>query len=315
MFAVLGEVICRLSGQRFIDFVKEHIFDPLGMSSATYKPDPALVATPCISRRNDYHQIGLMTQWIKAEDDSAFHAPAGIFMSSQDAVKWLSYLIERTRPGTQSTQIISDKQTAVLLSHHNEASLGFGIVPPGSPVLDGIDARPIAYCAALNKSSYCGHTLYEHPGNFAGVAAHFILAPEDGVGIMAFTTCAWTGNAVLVASALRVLEDVLDLERVDWDARLRKEAFFITEEATISSEHQEERSTNDFLRYCGLYEANEGNRALITCSSDPNVPEFGRQLLDKIDSSMHLQPYQKGFKPKLYLLSIDEPHLEFWSVF
>lgn len=310
MFSVLGEVITRLSGLPFIDFVKKRIFDPLAMSTATY--DPVSVAAPAVSSSLNFHQIGSMTQWIKDKNNSAFHAPGGLFMSCLDATKWLSFLVDRTQPDSASTLLVSPEQLKVIFSHHNNFSLGICRIPPDAAALQGIDAHPIAYCAAMNKSTYQGHTLYDHPGSGAGVAAQFTLAPEDGIGIMAFTTCATTGNSLATIVTFRILEDILQLEQVDWDARLRKEKLFVSEEPPIESQCKETREPADFVQYCGLYETNEGNRVLVSCRANINETEIGQALLDKIDSSTNLHTYQKGFTPQLYLLSPDWPHIGIW---
>ena len=305
LYGVLGEVINRISGESFVDFIQKRIFDPLNMHSATYRPDPALVATPCISGPIQAHQVGLFTQWIDTNDCSDF-ACGGIFMTTKDACQWLSFLLNRTRPDNQSTQLISDEQLKAIMSPHNRSS---GLMFPSlSPGIEQDDVEPMGYCTGFNKIEYQGHTIYEHFGAMLGVGCQFFFAPENGIGSIVFAPAAWTGNAVAFILAMGILEEALSLKQRDWAGILRQEQkFFNTALPPIDSKYQEERQDYQFLSYCGLYEASKGNRVYITSPADQGKPEIARQLFAQLACAETLHPPQDGFGPRLYLIHTTEP--------
>jgi CubicO group peptidase (beta-lactamase class C family) len=87
-FALMGEVITRLSGQPFAEYMRAAIFEPLGMTSSSFAPDDALLARMA---------TGYRAHPFEDYPTSAGHAPAngiaaaaGLYTTVPDLARWLS---------------------------------------------------------------------------------------------------------------------------------------------------------------------------------------------------------------------------------
>ena len=87
-FALLGEVVERISGEPFPAYVRNHIFRPLGMSESSFEPTKAV-----LSRK----ATGYLPHPFEDRPEPAGHSPtngiaaaAGLYTTVTDLAKWLS---------------------------------------------------------------------------------------------------------------------------------------------------------------------------------------------------------------------------------
>ena len=87
-FALLGEVVERLSGEPFPKYVQRHIFKPLGMSESSFEPSKAILSRMA---------TGYLPHPFEDRPEPAGHSPtngvaaaAGLYTTVNDLAKWLS---------------------------------------------------------------------------------------------------------------------------------------------------------------------------------------------------------------------------------
>ena len=86
-FALLGEVVARLSGEPFPDYVRRHLFAPLGMDSSSFRPDEALLARMAVGY--EPHPFEDRPQPAGHTPARGLAAAAGLYTTAADLARWL----------------------------------------------------------------------------------------------------------------------------------------------------------------------------------------------------------------------------------
>ena len=109
---------------------------------------------------------------------------------------------------------------------------------------------------------------------------------------------------------------VWKLDDMNWNERFKKDALGLFKPLlpAIESDWVEKRQTNEFLPFCGRFEANEGNTVVIFRQGDSDIPEIAQEIMSRAKGSELVHPWQKGFEPKLFLCHSVAPQIEIWSV-
>lgn len=126
-FSVAMYIIEHLSGQAYSEFIKAHILIPLKMSHSTFSSKEAEpnAATPSMTL-DDGKTVQELPFWHhKVQPGNAWEGAAGLFSTSSDLVKWLSYLMRTIRGENQpdDPRIISLKTLKEILRPRNITSL------------------------------------------------------------------------------------------------------------------------------------------------------------------------------------------------
>ncbi len=127
LYIVAGEVVARVSGMSWADFVETNIMEPLGMerSIGVYQrlTDKSNVAFPHTVANGKLNQL---EHYIK--NDESLGAAGGIYASVNDLSKWLIMHLNNGAYGKDfSKQLISEKNHTELWKPHT--NIGFDVVP------------------------------------------------------------------------------------------------------------------------------------------------------------------------------------------
>jgi len=163
-FEILGDVIAKVSGQSFEDYMRDHVFVPLGMSHSSFllaDVPPQRLAAPHVG----------------------------------DATLPVSDFYPYSRQHAPSSHLFSTTED---MSRFALAQLGRGclgearILPPNA--YDGMWAPqvPTAIESVWERQlglgwfvgARAGHRLVGHEGQDTGYASELLLAPEDGVAVV-----------------------------------------------------------------------------------------------------------------------------------
>jgi CubicO group peptidase (beta-lactamase class C family) len=87
-FQILGEIVARTSGKPYVDYVRENLLDPLGMTGSGFDPLPADLASRTAT--------GYSGRFVSDELDKAPIAPSigaegGLWSCVEDLGRWISY--------------------------------------------------------------------------------------------------------------------------------------------------------------------------------------------------------------------------------
>src|SRR5689334_3815326 len=92
-YAMLGMIVSKISGRPFAEFVREHIFEPAGMTDSSYIENSAIVANRADGyRRTDGGALRkgwYLGQYLHSRPDD------GVLTTARDLAKWLIALEQR----------------------------------------------------------------------------------------------------------------------------------------------------------------------------------------------------------------------------
>ncbi|KAI0792523.1 beta-lactamase/transpeptidase-like protein [Abortiporus biennis] len=198
MYMLASYIISRYSGKSFIDFVKERIFEPLGMTSTTYIGSE-VETTGQLSQAFTLHN-GTVVRRIpilaKGDFVGILAGPGGILSSTH---KWLAMMLNHgVDPYTNRTIIPLRAYSEITYAHY----IAFGAGFPGSSIQ--------GYGLGWARVSYQGHETVTHSGGVPGFTTQTIIMPFDGLAVIALVN---QEALVPVLAAARIVEDYLNLAR------------------------------------------------------------------------------------------------------
>ncbi|HZU18737.1 MAG TPA: serine hydrolase domain-containing protein [Candidatus Dormibacteraeota bacterium] len=183
-FATLGQIVEDVTGEPLDRYLRERIFEPLGME-----------ATDLV--RSERVRAGLATGYelgsrgAQPVDCELITAGAGgIYSSPRDMARYLTALLGGG--ANQHGSVLRPETLAAMYEAHHRPD----------PRLPGMGL-------AFWRADLAGHRAVEHSGIVPGFDSQIQLAPDDGVGLMAFANGARQGMFWLVPEAARVLRRVL----------------------------------------------------------------------------------------------------------
>lgn len=147
-YMLLAEIIQKVSGKSYEDYLKEKIFQPLAMTHS-FVMDNQGELFPHMS--NSYSSS--QDKWTSVYDNSTAFGQGGIYMSLTDMEQWFSYL---TSMDANKTRPIEKLLTKTILNNGDTLNYAFGIEQ-----------------GFVHTFSY-----WQHTGSSAGFRAAFTWIPE-----------------------------------------------------------------------------------------------------------------------------------------
>jgi CubicO group peptidase (beta-lactamase class C family) len=210
MFAAAGYLIQLQSGKTWEDFVRERIFQPLGMNASVYSVADMLKqddhGVP-FSEKRDTMELYQIPYY----EDTAGMAPCGGIISNiQEMSHWLIALMNEGK--------YEDKQ--VLPPNVLKATLEPAIALPNTlaEVRGYWELLNSAYGMGRDTVSYRGHLLTYHGGDLDGFHSQVSFMPRERIGVLVFVIgdhCADLYNIV----SYNVYERLLGLDKTPWSER------------------------------------------------------------------------------------------------
>jgi CubicO group peptidase (beta-lactamase class C family) len=184
-FATLGQLVQDVSGQSLDRWFRDHLFDPLGMTHTDLVRSDRVrprLATGYRLRSDGPHPVG---DW-----DVITAAAGSIYSTTSDMARYLAALLGGGTGGHGS--ILQPETLATMFVPHYQPD----------PRLPGVGL-------AFFRREVGGHLVVEHDGLVPGFSSLLALAPDDGVGVVAFTNGAGNAFAWLGAEVSGLLRDLL----------------------------------------------------------------------------------------------------------
>jgi len=180
-FALLGRLVEELRGQAFAEVMRERIFDPLGMEHTDFVRS---------GRVRDRLAVGYALRGRRmkpVKDLEVAPAPAGAcYASTADMARYAAALAGGGEPLVR------------------RATFELMLAPQGVPG-EGTPGMGLAFFLDRLGS----HRVAGHDGGWLGFVSAMLVAPDDGVAVVAFTNTATAiAPHVVAESALRRLLDV-----------------------------------------------------------------------------------------------------------
>jgi len=247
MYLAAGELIAKVSGKTWANFMQENVFTPLGMTN-TY---PTLIASQGQKNRSiPHHRINNTITPI--EDCSAdLIAPAGAIWSSvRDMAKWMQFLLDSAKVGGQRVLEIETYQ---------ELFKPQLIIPKEQFYPTTALTKPTwtTYGLGWFQHDYEGSTLQFHTGSLPGTVAIIGLVPDLDLGVYML------GNLDHAEVRHAILYQVIDAFRGesqrDWSTDLKELYDGMTYKQAMQkkeiarSRQLETRTSKPLGEYAGTY--------------------------------------------------------------
>jgi len=216
LFAVATLVIEQASGQSYADYVRDHLFAPVGMGESlidkTYLKPGMDVATG--HAKADFKDLQPVPPMAWLNDPGA----GGIYASVHDMAKWMNVqLAGGALPG-----VGDDGQPRRLFSEDSQQQMWSMLTPiaipkPPVPELAPVTPRFFGYGESWFLSDYRGQRLAWHTGGWPGMVSRVTLVPDQHLGVVVLTNA--ESGAAFNAVTYRVLDAYLNPDHAtDWVA-------------------------------------------------------------------------------------------------
>ena len=276
MFMTAGYLVEVISGQTWEDFVRQHIFQPLGMTGSHFSVEDARKTAAC-SLPYDVEQERPVE--IPYCDIQAIGPAGTIFSNLEDMTKWVAFQLGQGAGAGQP--IISAAALAVTRSPQT-------IIRKEDLAYDFPEIKYPSYAMGWGVRSYRGHTALMHTGGIDGFIAYVILLPEDNIGVVTFANL--DGTDLPIVSAWTALDRLLGLEPLPWAERFKnlkakeREETNKQKEALVSARHPDTQPSHLLEKYAGEYDHPGYGRLSITLKD-------GSLLVDRNARQFKLQHY------------------------
>lgn len=211
LYGVAQLVIEQASGQRYDEFLRTRIFQPLGMRETRYNSD---TLTP---------RDNVATGHAKADFTTLVPAPrmtwknvagaGGLYSSVSDMARWMNAQLAggvyRDAKGNEHRLFTPERQKAM-----------WSLVTPmpiAEPKIEALKAaKPafLGYGEGWTVSEFQGEKLVWHTGGWPGMVSRVTLVPEHRLGIVVLTN--QEVGAAFNAVTLKVLDAYLANSGTDW---------------------------------------------------------------------------------------------------
>jgi CubicO group peptidase (beta-lactamase class C family) len=211
LYMTAGQIIPAVTGTSWDDYIRQHIFAPLGMnhsnvSNTEFKPgDDYAFPHSRVDGKLQVIPFGLL--------DNA--GPAGAINScAADMAKWVQLELNRGKFTGRDGRLFSEDRSKEMWS-------GQTILPVGDPPppLAGLKANFADYALGWGLRDYHGRKLIGHTGGVGGFVSRVMLVPEENLGVVILTNAEEGGafDSILY----HVLDFYFHLPAKDWVAAFK----------------------------------------------------------------------------------------------
>jgi CubicO group peptidase (beta-lactamase class C family) len=181
-FATLGQLVEDISGEPFADYMRRHLFEPLGMEHTDFLRTERVRDTLAIGYAQTRRGLKPLPY-----QDIAIGAAGSVFSSVSDMAKYVAALLKN-----DSTLLKPETLTRMLTQQYTPdprlPGMGFAFL------LDDIGGQRIPW----------------HDGGWPGFISSMYFAPEAGIGVLAFTNSSSQAPHTLAARLMAKLLNAPD---------------------------------------------------------------------------------------------------------
>jgi CubicO group peptidase (beta-lactamase class C family) len=215
LYIVAGALVEAVSGQTWEDFVRTHIFAPVGMKDAMTAYDHHAANGVALHARTDGPIRGLGPQHVLTRGlEGGASAPAGaINASAADMALWMQVQLAHGKLPNGGRLFSEEQATEMWKPEVVVRADAFSVS------LSAITPKFQDYALGWFVEEYHGHTIVEHTGAVLGAVAALYLVPEKNVGVAVMINS--EDGASRRAVAFHVLDHYLGLPDQDWNVKLK----------------------------------------------------------------------------------------------
>jgi CubicO group peptidase (beta-lactamase class C family) len=248
LYLIAGEVIEKVSGQSWEDFIASRILAKVGMSTSI--PRASAIATATNAATPHAAVDGRLKPLAHYTSDNVNPA-GGVGSNAEDMAKWLRVQLAGGRLA-DGTRLFSEKVAR---------ELGTLVTPMPNP-----DPPPElmvsksafrGYALGFEVRDYRGHKVLTHTGGLPGFLSRVVIVPDLNLGVSVLTNqeSSYAFNAI----AWHIVDTYLGAPQTDWidaNEKVRARNDQNVDDSVRKGESARDRSSRPSLpldRYAGLY--------------------------------------------------------------
>ena len=206
LYMTAGQIIPAVTGISWDDYIRQHIFEPLGMKHSTVSSHDF---KPGDNYAFPHSRVDGKLQVIPLEDLDNVGPAGSINSCAADMAKWVQLQLNRGKFGDREGRLFSEQRSLEMWSPQT-------ILPTGNPppALSGLKTNFADYALGWALREYHGRKLVGHTGGVGGFVSRVMLVPEENVGVVILTNAEEGGafDAILY----HVLDHYMQLPAMDW---------------------------------------------------------------------------------------------------
>ena len=210
MFMTAGYLVGQITGTTWEGFVKERIFEPLGMDNSNFSVEDSQKEPDFSLPYREKHKEVIEIPFCNI----AAIGPAGSINSNiEDLAKWVQLHLNKGKWGEK--QILSE----TVIKEIHAPQIVFKM-PELDMIFDSGEMLPWMYGMAWMLTPYRGHLIVHHGGNIDGFSALVSFMPRENLGAVILTNL--DGTLATMPIAFNVYDRLLGLDQVPWNKRLKE---------------------------------------------------------------------------------------------
>ncbi len=207
-FSLLGNIITRVSGKPYQQYITENILKPLGMNNTYWE----YTKVPAAKLAHGYRWIN--GDWKEEEmlHDGSYGAMGGLISSVEDFAKYMILHLDAWPPknGKESNVL---KRSSLREMHTAGVFSGFNA---GFRYPNGGRVCPVSsqYAYGLGVTKDCeGNTWVGHSGGLPGFGSQWRIFTEYGIGVVSFANRTYAGVGGINLAVLDTIRKLAQLKK------------------------------------------------------------------------------------------------------
>ena len=215
LYMVSGEVVKRVTGTSWEQFVQTRILQPLGMDGSytalSMVKDKTTLASPHADVKGRLKELPLWTEMVNG-------AAGGIYANVNDLSQWLLLQLNHGKYGDK--QLVSEENHLKTWTVHTVMGADYG----GGRYNSHFSGYGLGWM--LSDSN--GNLVVEHTGGLPGMLSETLMVPDLNFGIVVLTNTSDGGGGLFTTITRTIMDGYLGLEDYHWankiDAVLKEQA-------------------------------------------------------------------------------------------
>jgi len=292
LYLVAGQLIHAVTGKTWDEFVRERIFQPLGMTTSTTSVKALRAVSDVATPHAKIEGVVRPIPWRDIDNI----APAGSINSNVlEMAEWIRlHLNEGTYRGRRFWSAATEREM------HTPQTI-IRPEPPYSTMFP--EARFLTYGLGWFLHDYRGRKVVEHGGNIDGMSALVILVPEERWGAVILTNM--NGTLLVHALKYRLLDALFGAPARDWSAEFLQRARALQEQQQAAVKRIEDArvmGTKPALpqaQYLGRYENDVYGEAVVAEEEGKLVLRFGPARVGDLEH-WHYETFRVHWRDPLF---------------
>ena len=209
MFVVAGELVAKVSGMGWHDFVQKRILNPLSMQDT--RMSFSRIESSISNIAKPHAPVEGKLQTVGGDFLENFSSAGSMASNVDDMSKWLRLQL---RQGLLEGQKSEDGERLFSAKQHQHMTTPKTIQSIPDFFTEHYDTNFRAYGLGWGLNDYRGHMLVGHTGGILGMVSKVVLVPKQNLGLVILTN--QQSGSAFNAMANDILDEVLGLEKRDW---------------------------------------------------------------------------------------------------